>query len=326
SDIVALGRTLIADPDWPIKAMYGKVESIRKCIGCSECIMSRHVLGTAIRCGVNPNVGKSESYANLIPALNKKKVVVVGAGPAGLEASRVLTLRGHNVVLLEKEDKIGGALNLASIPPGKEKINWLVDYYKNELARLRVDVRLGIKADKETVLQENPDEVILAIGSEPLILRIPGIDGPNVILYKDALTKETSKSKKIVVGGGGLIGCETALYLAENGNAVTIIEMLDDVAIGMETLSRKHLLTELNEHKVEILAKSKIQSLSENSVKFINNGVEREISFDIFVIAFGGRTSFFEQMPIPSYRIGDAVKVSKIVEAVRDGYAVGMRL
>ncbi|MGC9125642.1 MAG: FAD-dependent oxidoreductase, partial [Caldisericaceae bacterium] len=295
-------------------------------IGCSECIMSRHVLGTAIRCGVNPNVGKSESYANLIPALNKKKVVVVGAGPAGLEASRVLTLRGHNVVLLEKEDKIGGALNLASIPPGKEKINWLVDYYKNELARLRVDVRLGIKADKETVLQENPDEVILAIGSEPLILRIPGIDGPNVILYKDALTKETSKSKKIVVGGGGLIGCETALYLAENGNAVTIIEMLDDVAIGMETLSRKHLLTELNEHKVEILAKSKIQSLSENSVKFINNGVEREISFDIFVIAFGGRTSFFEQMPIPSYRIGDAVKVSKIVEAVRDGYAVGMRL
>ncbi|MGC9000693.1 FAD-dependent monooxygenase [Caldisericum sp.] len=124
SDIVALGRTLIADPDWPIKAMYGKVESIRKCIGCSECIMSRHVLGTAIRCSVNPNVGKSESYANLIPSLNKKKVIVVGAGPAGLEASRVLTLRGHNVVLLEKEDKTKDILDLTS----KRKCHFLVSY------------------------------------------------------------------------------------------------------------------------------------------------------------------------------------------------------
>jgi NADPH-dependent 2,4-dienoyl-CoA reductase/sulfur reductase-like enzyme len=326
SDFVALGRTLIADPDWPIKAMYGQEDSIRKCIGCSECIMSRHVLGTAIRCGVNPNVGKSESYEKFIPALQSKKVVVVGAGPAGLEASRILVLRGHKVVLFDKEDKIGGALNLAAIPPNKEKIRWLVDFYKGEVERLKIDVRLGVKVDRELIMSESPDAVVLAIGSDPLIPKVPGIDGPNVFLYKDVLTKEKISGKNVVVGGGGLIGCETALYLAKNGNKVTIVEMLDDVAIGMETLSRKFLIRELRESNVEIMTKSKIMALSENSVKYEKEGNVEEINFDVFVIAFGGKPASFEPLDVPTYRVGDAVRVSKIVEAVRDGYAIGVSL
>ena len=326
SDFVALGRTLIADPDWPIKAMYGQEDSIRKCIGCSECIMSRHVLGTAIRCGINPNVGKSESYEKLIPALQSKKVVVVGAGPAGLEASRILALRGHKVVLFDKEDKIGGALNLVAIPPNKEKIKWLVDFYKSEVERLKIDVRLGVKVDKELIMGESPDAVVLAIGSDPLIPKVPGIDAPNVFLYKDVLTKEKISGKNVVVGGGGLIGCETALYLAKNGNKVTIVEMLDDVAIGMETLSKKFLLRELRENNVEILTKSKIMALSENGVKYERSGNVEEINFDVFVIAFGGKPASFEPLDVPNYRVGDAVKVSKIVEAVRDGYAIGVSL
>lgn len=326
SDLVALGRTLIADPDWPIKAMYGQEKLIRKCIGCSECIMSRHVLGTAIRCGVNPNVGKSESYENLIPAIQKKKVVVGGAGPAGLEAARVLALRGHKVVLFDKEDKIGGALNLAAILPSKEKIKWLIDYYENEIDRLQIDVRLKVLVNKELIMKEMPDAVILAIGSEPLIPRIPGIDGPNVILYKDALTKEPIKSKKVVVGGGGVIGCETALYLALHGNDTTILKRHDVVASGMEPISRRYLLRELKEYNVEIFTKLRIEALSQNSVKFIKDGVEHEADFDIFVIAFGGRPSPFEPLDVPTYRVGDAVKVSKIVEAVRDGYAIGVSL
>jgi len=325
-DIIAIGRTLVADPDWPNKSMYGKENIIRKCIGCSECIMSRHALGTAIRCGVNPNIGKNHFYETLLPPLKKKRIVVVGAGPAGLECARVLSLRGHDVVLFEKEKDIGGALQLASIPPGKEKINWLINYYKEILTQSNVDLRLSVNANAEIVMKENPDEVVLAIGSEPFIPKIPGINEPNVLLYKDVLLGNTPSDKKVVVGGGGLVGCETALYLTLHGNDTSIVEMLNDVALGMEPISRNYLLTELKEHNVKIYVKSEIKSLLENKAKFIRNGQEEEIDFDYFIIAFSVKPCQFEKLPVPTYIIGDALKPAKIVEAVRDGYALGVSL
>lgn len=327
ADLIALGRALIADPDWPIKAKYGKEKTIRKCVGCSECIVSRHTTGTSIRCGVNPNVGKDKSYEFLIPATKSKKVVIVGAGPAGLEAARVSALKGHKVVVFEREKEIGGAIRLASVPPGKDKMKWLIDYYKEILSELKVDLRTSVNASAKIVMTENPDEVVLALGAEPLVPPIKGIKGPNIISYTEVLSGNKSLSDvKVIVGGGGLVGCETALYVAKFGNEVTIIEMLPNIAIGMEPISRNYLLNELSESNVKILKSAKIKELSDNSVQFEKEGEVKEIPFDHFILAFGGKPREFEPLPVPTHVIGDAMKVAKLVEAVRDGYAVGFNL
>ncbi|MGB9616374.1 MAG: FAD-dependent oxidoreductase, partial [Desulfomonilaceae bacterium] len=325
ADLVGLGRTLIADPDWPMKAQYGNSARIRKCVGCSECIVSRHVAGTAIRCGVNPTVGKLKGYETLIPALHKKNIAVVGGGPAGLEAARVAALRGHHVVLFEKENDIGGALRLAAVPPGKDKMHWLIDYYKEVLKDLDIDIRVGIAATTEDVMHEQPDEVIVAIGSEPIIPPIEGIHGPNVVCYTDVLngTFPIPQGEQIVVGRGGLTGCETALYLAKHGNHVTILEKHEDIVLKMEPISRGYLVRELEEEGVAIYKNAQIEALSTSAVKFRKDGKTEELRFDHFIVAYGSKSGAFARLPVPTHFIGDAARVAKLVEAVRDGYAIG---
>lgn len=292
----------------------------------------RHAAGTAIRCGVNATIGKSEEYDRILPAFKPAKIVIVGGGPAGLEAARVAATKGHRVVLFEREAEIGGAVRLGSVPPGKEKMRWLLEYYEQVLADLGVDVRTSAMATANVVMAEHPDEVIVATGSDPLIPPVPGIDGPRVLLYTDVLRGELPSGQRtvmpsgeqIVVGGGGLVGCETALHLAENGNSVTIIEMLPDIALGMEPISRFYLLRELTQHEVAVHRQARIVSLSDTSVRVSNDGILAEIPFQHFVVAFGGKPRDFAQLPVPTRVAGDAVRVGKLVEAVRDGYAVGM--
>ena len=324
ADLVALGRTLIADPDWPIKAETGREKEIKRCIGCSECIKARHDEGTGLRCGVNPNVGKTESADLISLPLEKKKVLVVGAGPAGLEAAVTLAQRGHSVEVWDKNSYIGGDLYLASIPPGKDKLKWLIEYYEYMVKKYNIVVKTGKIANEGNIERFSPDVIIFAYGSDILIPPIKGINNSNSVTFKDVLTnKIVISGKNVVVGGGGLVGCETALYLSKMGNKVTIVEMLPDIALGMETLSRNYLLREIKENNITVMVNSPVKEIKEHSV-VVGDG--KEIQADYFAVAFGGKPNhkLYDEMrtKYESYLIGDAISARKIIDAVREGYTI----
>jgi len=323
AELVVLGRTLIADPDWVNKVENGEENLLRKCIGCSECIKARHDENVAIRCGVNANVGNEKEIQN---TGEPKTIAVVGCGPAGLEATRISALRGHNVHLFC--ENFGGQLYIGSVPPGKKKIEWLIEFYRNSLAKMdNLHLHYGEYSQKD-VAAINPQAVIIATGSKPIVPKWLKNE-ENVFSYADILAKKVSlENKKIVVGGGGLVGCETALFLAQN-NEVTIIEMLPDVGLGMETLSRNHLLGELKEKNVEILTHKKIEQINGGViiVSDVEDFQKKKIKFDIFVAAFGNKTFVpFRFEKVPHYIIGDAATVRKIVDAVSEGYRVATEL
>jgi len=328
ADLIGLGRALIADPDWPLKAQNGREKEIKRCIGCSECIKARHEEGTAIRCGVNPTVGRPESDEILLPAAISKKVLIIGAGPAGLEAAVTLKKRGHDVTLWEREKYIGGALKLGCVPPGKEKINWLIEYYEFMLEDLDIPIFFEKKATVEEVEGLRPDVVLISKGADYSMPPIKGFELDHVLTFTDVLEgKRPVTHSRVVVGGGGLVGCETALYLRQQGNQVTIVEMLPDVALGMEPISRNYLLRELKEKGVQVKTSSPVREIHEDSVVIGTEGRSESIPANYFVAAFGGKPdhSLYNALKpkFEVFSLGDATKVGKIIDAVQNGYGIG---
>ncbi len=320
ADMIVLGRTLIADPDWLIKVRDGRIKEIRRCIGCSECIKARHDEDTRIRCGANPEVGRE---IEIKEAEEKKRVAIIGGGPGGLEAARIAAMRGHEVHLFY--DEFGGTLNLAALPPGKDKIKWLIEYYSKELkkyANLEMHNKKAIKGDVESL---EPDVVIMATGSKPF-LPCPPIRN-FVYLYDEVLRGEVKfEGKSIVVGGGGLVGCETANLLAEK-NKVIIIEMLPEVAQGMETLSRKYLLKELRKKGVRILTNTRLVDVAREKLIVERDGEQRFIEADALIAAFGLRPFVpFRLDDVPMHIIGDAKSVRNIYSAISEGFEIARTL
>jgi 2,4-dienoyl-CoA reductase-like NADH-dependent reductase (Old Yellow Enzyme family)/pyruvate/2-oxoglutarate dehydrogenase complex dihydrolipoamide dehydrogenase (E3) component len=325
ADFVALGRALNADPEWPNKAQAGKVASIRRCIGCNECVIARHVADAPLRCSLNATVGRSAEERRLEPASVPKRVLVVGGGPAGMEAARVAALRGHQVMLYEQEPRLGGMLNVAALPPGKEKLEWITAYFTHELARLGVEVHLRETMDADKVHALKPEAVIIATGCSPAVPPIPGVDGSNVVVAQQLLDRHMRfTGQRVAIIGGGMLGLETAHYLAAQDNAVTVLKRYETIGRSIEPLYRDYLLRELGEHGVDIMTGLEVKAVRADGVLVRGQtGADQVILADRVVLARGARPANELAQAVQDLHpivIGDASEPRKIIDAITDGY------
>ena len=326
ADFVALGRALLADPEWPNKLKEGRLEDIRPCIGCLEGCRHRIQDGKSISCTVNPATGKEKELV-IQPVEKKRSVLVLGGGPGGMEAARVAALRGHHVTLWERGDALGGNLIPASQPEFKQDYKILIDYLSTQVRKLGVDVQLG-KEDTgcEAVQRFKPDVVFVATGSTPILPEIPGVKGRNVVTANDLLLGKKETGEFVIIIGGGIIGCETALSLSQKGKRVTIIESLDDVARDMYSINRMHLLKLLADGGVKILTRTRVVEIRDEEIAIVGKDDRPStLRVDTVVLAVGLKPNSepYERLlgKVPEvYSIGDCTKARKVINAIWEGF------
>ena len=331
ADLIALGRALLADPEWPKKAEAGALADIRPCIGCNYCLQGMIDEPIGIKCTVNAAVGREEEY-RIRKAEQRKKVVAVGGGPAGMEASRVAALRGHEVMLYEKQDQLGGQLLLARIPPYKDDMEELRDYLINQLGRLSIDIRLGEEFRVEELNGIRPDVVILATGVIPFVPEIPGIDRENVLTVEEVLSGR-EVGERVVVIGGELVGCETAEFLADRGKKVTIMRRGKEMATRLEPMTRSLLMRRLRQKGVEMVVGVRAyEQITERELVFVNeHGLKESREFDTLVLACGALADdkLLQELgaKVAEIRmVGDCVKPRNLLSAIHEGAAVARQI
>jgi pyruvate/2-oxoglutarate dehydrogenase complex dihydrolipoamide dehydrogenase (E3) component len=324
ADIVNVGRALIADPEWPKKAASGQFDDIMPCISCNKGCHDpkkkvRHTL-----CLVNAEAGREGEF-DLTPAEQAKKVMIIGGGPAGLEAARVAALRGHNVTLYERQEQLGGRWRLGSQVPHKDHFFEMIDYFSNQAVKHGAKIELGRPITAQDVTDLKPDVVIVATGSSPIVPPIAGADQDFVVTSDDVLDGKIQVGQQVVIVGGGSCGAETADFLAERGGKVTVVEMLDTLCPDMLPDAKYLLLERLEKAGVRMLSSTKVEKIGDHQVLVTKEDAAQDIRWsatlegvDTVVLAVGAKPN----KALPEQLKGLAAEVHAIGDCVQPGFAI----
>lgn len=350
ADLVVLGRPQLADPDYVNKVLSGRADTIRHCLSCEYCLDTLDD-DRAIRCAVNPETGRELEFTRIEKSACQKRVVIVGGGPAGMEAARVAKLRGHEVILLEKQRELGGTLNAAKIPPHKDMIGRLVKWYQQQLPVLGVDIRTGTEATEAMLTELRPDVVFLAAGAY-YIRQIAGSESEKVMDAVWALTHPEQVGRRIVIVGGGASGAEVADYFsgsgtavnvigsdgvggdlvfrteincAANGREIAVVEMLDSICSDLDVFCKEVVLTKLRENGVRLYSGCRVDEINASGVRAFRMEEQQEIFLpaDTVILAGGLRSKYAEKFtsaPCPVIRLGDSIRAGKIKDAIYTAY------
>ena len=327
ADLVALGRQLIADPFWPQKVKEGRVEDIVPCLSCNMCTAAT----PRYCCTVNAAATREDQF-RIAPVDIPKRVWVIGGGPGGLEAARVAGLRGHKVTLFEKTDKLGGQLHVSAVPPGKDIIDKLSEYMVRQVKKVGVEVRLGEEVAADSVAEAKPDAVILAVGASPIVPDIPGIEGDNVVHAEEALAGHVNVGDSVVIVGGELVACETALYLAEQGKRVTMCRRGPVILEKMVPLQRRRMQEKLAARGVVMLTGVQYERITAKGLDIVDKeGNRRTLEAGAIILAAGAKprdelACELEGKVAVLYSVGDCVEPRMIREAIGDGARAGLEV
>jgi 2,4-dienoyl-CoA reductase (NADPH2) len=325
ADMVSMMRALLADPELPKKAMEGRSDEIRVCIACNQGCMDYAFQGKPITCLVNPAVGREAEFRDL-KAERKKRIVVVGGGPAGCKAAEILAEKGHEVILFER-DRLGGQLLLASKAPYASEFESIPRYFEAVLPKRGVEVKLKTEATAEEILSINPDVVVLALGASPIIPEMPGVE--KAITAFEVLSGKKTGERVVVIGGGG-VGCSAAAKLAVEGKRVTIVEMLKRIGSDIGVSTRWNVLLFLRDRGVRMLTEVKVVEIRDGGVVVEVEGERKILECDTAVLAVGTKPNdgLINELEgrVELYTIGDCSKPAKALEAIRDAAEVALKI